>query len=777
MFSKISNLCLLLGFLSGFYAVAQFEVQMATDNAPVRVVLSWNSDASAAGYNLYRKEQTATTWPLDPINGTPITMVADCVGLQQVIGFNSPSWKLLENGLSDEMNPLFDPCSLFTDPLTPEQESRLDLIARVDWKISAALGLAFEDLTATNGQAYHYQIRGTDPMGIETGILATDLAIVAGWPANLPAPTNPAAQAGDSRVLLTWDEVSGAVGFVIYRRQGSNPWKRVNETPFLATVTSDLNGNPIDSSGYLDQMVWDENGDPDVHVVNSTFVEGPFNGTTYDYRVAAIDLLANESTLQSAVVSAQPMDTTQPKAPTGVEVSALENATPNGALEVRWAVVTRDIQNHPETVDVYRLYRYEDADDPGTMVATVPAPAPGILLMTAADNDAGLRSAYGEKTWTYRVRAIDFEHNESALSAGAGGYLADITPPTPPQSLDSEGFDEYIHISWLLGSEPDLDGYQIYRSICDSGTWDPIDGVSPWVLVDELTYDQATAQAAGGATTYFEDYTVPAGSPLCYAYLVKAKDTSQNTSGDWPPDFAIEEYVCQNLRDRTGPEPAVITALDARDNAVHITWAAPPLQDVKAYHIYRSLQPNSGFGWLGGILVTQPNQPQILLTEPFTGNFSGCADIPAVSLPYMGHGFFLDQDVLPKQTYHYKVLGVDVHGNESDIGAAIPVSTFTYSALQSAAPQITDLVYGTDPCALTLSWSPAYTASLHAGFTVYRQEGGSLDFLHMGDLITGNQYVDDTVVAGKQYSYRVVLLNGDGKVSPPSAPQSATVPQ
>ena len=777
MFSKISKLCLLLGFLSGFYAAAQFEIEIAThDNAP-NVVLSWNSHPSATGYNLYRKLQTDTSWPVNPINGAPIAMAADCAALQQILGLNSPSWLLLEEGLADDTNPVFDPCWLINTTLSAEQEKRLDMIASIDWKVAAALGLAFEDDTVTNGEAYHYEIRATDASDNEIGMLASNLAIVAGKPIDLPAPTNLAAQAGDSAVLLTWDPTPGAAGFIIYRRKGTGPWQQINQTPYLTTIAEDLNNNPINSAGYLDQMVWDQNGDPDGHEVNGIFIDGPFNSITYDYRVTSINLLAYESKLQSDIVSGQPMDSTPPKVPNSVQVTALENALPNGALEVSWAVVTRDVQNHPETVDAYQLYRYADANDSGTLIATVPAPSPGIIVMTAADNDPGLRSEFGEKTWTYRVKAVDMENNESGFSAGAGGYLADTTPPAPPQSLDSEGFDEHIFISWVLGSEPDLDGYQIYRSICDSGTWDPIDGVSPWVLIGELSYDQAVVHAAGDSFTWFEDHTVPAGSPLCYGYLIKAKDTSQNTSGDWPPNFAIEEMVCQNLRDRTGPDPAAITALDARDNAVSIQWVAPPIQDVKAYHIYRSQQPNSGYIWLGGVFVAPPNQPPILMTQPFTGNFSGCTDIPAVSQPYMGKGSFLDQDVIPKQEYHYKVLGVDVHGNESDINSAIPVSTFTYSALQSAAPQITDMVAGTNPCTLTLSWSPTFAPSLHTGFAVYRQEAGSVHFQHVGDLITGNQYVDDTVVAGKQYNYQVVLLNGEGKVSPPSAVQSATVPQ
>jgi hypothetical protein len=92
----------------------------------------------------------------------------------------------------------------------------------------------------------------------------------------------------------------------------------------------------------------------------------------------------------------------------------------------------------------------------------------------------------------------------------------------------------------------------------------------PYVLIGTVSRADA---AAMGATVTFEDRTVPAGSPLCYSYWIKALDRMQNRSGAWPvPDPATEKTVCQRLRDRTPPDAAIISGLFARDRAIHVEW-------------------------------------------------------------------------------------------------------------------------------------------------------------------------------------------------------------
>ena len=776
MFAKLSKFILLLGMLGSLTAMAQIEAHVVTRNAPLGVVLVWSPGDTAAGYNIYRKNANALVWPRNPLNGNPIAFSGDCGDIQHDLVKGSQAWNLVANALATAEG-LFNPCDLGSVTLSPSQEAALSILARANWHIAAALGLGFEDDSVTNGQDYIYEIRGVDEQGIEMGVLATGLTVTAGQPGDLPAAMDMAAQSGDSRVLLTWDAVVGATGYVVYRQSVGIPgWKRINDATVLMSVTTDLENNPIDTSGYLDEMAWQENGDPGAHLVDGVNIVGPFNGATYEYRVAAVDLLGNESSLFSDVVIGQPLDATSPQTPSSIAVSAMEGAGSNGALEIRWNNVARDVQGHPEFMQSFEVSRYEDAGSAGTVVATVAAPPAVVNQVFAIDGDPQLRSDFGPKIWYYRIRAIDDQGNASAYSAAASGYLKDIVAPDPPTGLSSEGFETYIRISWDLGNESDLDGYQLYRALCDGDLTEGGEREdSPWVLIDEISYGDAQVLAAGEGSVWLDDDTVPDGSPLCYAYLVKAKDTSQNTSGSWPPDFDNEDYVCQNLRDRTGPDPAVVTAADARDHAVLVSWSAPPIQDVKAYHVYRSEAPDTGYVWVGGRMVTEPSDPPIILTEPFTGNFSGCEDIPVTSQPYMGHGRVVDASADPKKIYYYKVLGVDVHGNESNLEDAVAVSTFTYTAESPEIPEIYSITQDPESCTLTVSWTPVFDSGQHNGFVVYREEVGGSGYYTTGGLITGNLFVDTGVVPGKTYNYRVQLLGAGGKPSTPSLPYNHLV--
>src|SRR5262249_11691911 len=160
-------------------------------------------------------------------------------------------------------------------------------------------------------------------------------------------------------------------------------------------------------------------------------------------------------------------DKTPPATPSGVTVTAIDASS---QLEVRWSVVTMDVEGHVDSSGLtgYNVYRFGAENAPfasGTQIgSTIPQPTVGTLLVTTLDSSPNLRTQYGEKTWWYRVRAIDAAGNLGAYSAAVGGHLKDITPPDPPKSVSADGFDDYIEVQWAPNTEPDLDHYQVYRS-------------------------------------------------------------------------------------------------------------------------------------------------------------------------------------------------------------------------------------------------------------------------------------------------------------------------
>lgn len=128
-------------------------------------------------------------------------------------------------------------------------------------------------------------------------------------------------------------------------------------------------------------------------------------GTTYTYRVSAVDAAGNESAQCTAVsaATATPGDTQAPSVPTGLTASAV-NAT---QIALRWNASTDNVG-----VAGYVVYR------DGTKVANT---------TTTAYTDSGLSAG---TTYQYQVAAFDAAGNTSALSAAVSGTTIAANTPT-----------------------------------------------------------------------------------------------------------------------------------------------------------------------------------------------------------------------------------------------------------------------------------------------------------------------------------------------------------
>jgi hypothetical protein len=774
----------------------------------LHVVATWPPSDTVQRYNIYRKPAAAASFPATPLNAASIQRLTSCAAIKAVIPPVSEEWTLLAKGLADSPTVDFDPCAIGAIAPGSPKEAKLYFLARSRWRIAVAVGVAFDDTTVTNGTAYVYELHGVNTVGNETGTLFTNVGVTAGAPVTIPAPSGLTATAGDTRVLLLWGDQPTAAGFAVLRATiAAGPYTRVNDSTFTTRIRQDLDGKPLatPSNGYLDAERFDSSGHPMTHTVLGTAIAGPSDAVTYFYKVASVDLLDRMGPPSAAAVSATPLDKTSPAAPTGISVKAVDT---ENRLEVRWNIVEFDIDGHIESsaITAYKLFRYDAENAPlasGVQIGGVVAPPPpGTTYAVASDTWAGLRPPFGEKTYWYRAEATDAAGNTSARSMAAGGHLKDITAPAPPKGLTAEGFDDFIRLRWNANSEPDLDGYQIYRSLCHNGVSNPcnaeqtgaaditgaFEGVSAvvgdrktpctgeYVLVG--TVSRADAEAMG-ATVQFDDRSIPKGSPLCYSYWIKAVDKSGNQSGKWPsPDPATEKTVCQRLRDKTPPDPAIISGLFARDQSIRVEWIGPPVQDIRAYHVYRADAEAGPYKWVGGMTVELPPAVPIILTAPYTPPpVVGCDKIPIVTIDAMSMGFFVDHHVNPKSIYWYKVVGIDQSGNEAPINKAVPVSTFTFTSRAAPTPAITAITGTTSsPFVLVVQWTPAFDSNVQRGFAVFRSDRFDGLYRQVGTLLIASEYRDDQVVRGVTYWYKVVAMDTTGQVSLPSSPQSGVLP-
>ncbi len=830
LIKKLLPALFILG-LSIQQAAAQNAVAISSNPGPgLHVALNWESITGAVKYNIYRKNAGAASYPATPLNATPIQRMNNCATIKATLisGLDSSNWKMVAKSLADSV--LYNPCNIGALATSSQKYKRLLVLAKGSMPVAIAAGVGYKDATVVNGTSYQYKIVGLNSSNTAVGNY-TDLPVTAGAFTPLSAPATIETDPGDASVLVRWTDVAGAAGYIIERAPtAAGVYARVNESHFSAEAKNKLNGDTLipSQNGFLDYKRYTiVHGKDSTHLVNGVPVGGPLNNSNYYYRISTIDLFGRAGAVSAPSGPVTPRDSTAPAAP--MDISAVTDDVA-GSVTVKWTQVVKDKDGHweyPDSSIKYKLYRFSTSDDPNTAPSTylgVVGTARGLKSKDTVDSDPNLRSTFGNRTWWYRVRAFDPSTNISQWSSAASAIVKDITPPEIVKNLVTKGYEDKIAVKWKPNNEPDMASYMVYRSLCHLGNWvecDPRNTCKEWqsydpnkgeqntnpndreaaaaatgakgnklpcpcsgsfVFLGEITQDSVKRSVSRG-NFFFEDKTIPAGSPLCYAYWIKAKDSSDNLSGTMPLPNAAErmEIKCERLRDLTPPEPALISGLFAQAEQVRVEWIGPPTQDTRAYHVYRadgtnpgSEPPATAYTWVGGMNVELPPTLPVVLAAPYTPpGMATCDKISVQSTPWMSQGYFEDKHIEPKKTYWYKVVGIDYDGNETKLKDAAAISTFSFSRKLPDAPVITTIDKTGDPCAVVLKWSPAYNPADHLGFIVYRSNSAAGPFIPVVvSPIKGNDFTDPNVVKGNTYWYTVTLLLQNGRMSPMSAAKS-----
>lgn len=804
------------------------------------MLLMWSPDTVTPNvrYNVYRKEASEPSWPGTPMNPTPIGPITNCTQFKGIIPTTSSTWQMLSYALGDStggippVTPLANVCSVASLSTGSEKWQRIQVFAGYLPDVAQVMGQAFLDNTVTSGKTYSYRVIRVSGGTELKRLPESEVTIKAGTPGTIPTPGSLQAVAGDSKVQVLWSIPASAKfqSFDVRRATApGGPWRKVSDVDFSAAVASTINQDTVvpEKHGFTDYQRYDSTGTPISHNVPNppgadVVVNGPQNGVAYYYQVRHKDPLGNPGTW-SATVSATPQDSTRPATPYGLSVTAMEEM--NG-FQVRWNRVAVDIQGNQEAVLGYRIYRYENPEDPNvgaTQVGgTIPQPGDTSIHLEYFDTSPGLRNDCGDKTYYYRLQAVDSSGNLSFRSVAVGDALKDTTRPDNVKGTETEGFNDFIQVRWDLNADCDISEYRIYRAYCNYGDWFPCppdrdakgptldfykqyiaifndkpgpstptthydpktgkpsnlpDCGGPFQLIGSITHEEAKSRKEATGKAWFNDETVPTESPICYAYIVKAVDRSQNESGYMPiPDPSSEIILCERLRDKTPPGPAIVAGLFARDSTVIVEWIGPPVQDIAAYHVYRSENENGPYTWAGGRTVVPPPGTGIILTEPYKPPpVVGCDSIPLVSRDWMSAGKVVDT-VEPRDIYWYRVVGVDQQGNETPPDSAVGVSTFTFKSNREIPPDITGITPVDGPCALSIQWTPSYNADSAIGFAVFRCKNAGGDYYQVGSVVKDNVFVDNTVARNVTYWYRVAMLKKDGSLSQLSTPKHGVHP-
>ena len=162
----------------------------------------------------------------------------------------------------------------------------------------------------------------------------------------------------------------------------------------------------------------------------------------------------------------------------------------------------------------------------------------------------------------YYIKTVDHAGNKRTskiVYVNAG----DVEPPAKPQGLEILSDTGRLVLSWKANTEPDLLGYQIFRTI-DS------DNDSHYILVNGEPYD---------STVFVQD--LPEVVKNKFFYYIVAVDTSFNRSE--PSDFAVGQ-----MPDVLPPEQPFIKHITYSEGDINIEWIPNVENDLLGYRLYRS---------------------------------------------------------------------------------------------------------------------------------------------------------------------------------------------
>lgn len=217
------------------------------------------------------------------------------------------------------------------------------------------------------------------------------------------------------------------------------------------------------------------------------------------------------------------------------------------------------------------------------------------------------------KTYSYYIVAVDPLQNMSKPSEIISITARDLTPPISPANLIAKEGDGFIELSWDIGLDLDLKGYNLYRA---SGL--------------DKKFEKINKNLIPLNTTYYKDESVGIG--VQYFYYVTAIDEAQNESEK-------SNIVNAIAFDKTPPiAPKSLRLKETANKNVEISWDISTSKDVIGYNVYRG------------------DNNHVL---------SRLNDLPINSTKFLDKGN-KDEGLIPGKKYAYAVSAVDKSNNESE---------------------------------------------------------------------------------------------------------------
>ncbi|MFB6817588.1 fibronectin type III domain-containing protein [Streptomyces sp. NPDC056347] len=374
-------------------------------------------------------------------------------------------------------------------------------------------GAKFTDAPPATGATYEYALRALDRSG-NLSPLSSPARVVSADKTAPAAPVGVTATYDGSGARLSWPPVSGASSYEVQRSLApKGPFSSI-AAPTRSTVLTDA-----------DAAV----------------------GTTYYYRVRALDVAGNASPYSVPVQ----LDVTEPKPLPPTSVSA------NGRVDrstVGW-------RYDGDASHRFHVYAAESTAGPWTRLTETP------VAGTGYDDFA---APVGQVRY-YQVRTVTTHGTESNPSATASATrTGDVTPPHMPYGLKAWNGTDGVHLAWTANTD-DTDHYLVMRKPM-FGAWEQI----------------AVVRDAG-----YLDAGVPVDEQ--FGYTVRAVDAAGNTSPMPEPGYGTVYGKRLPVYGKPAA-PASVTAT-AENGNITVEWTASTSTDVAGYYVYRttSSDPTSAY--------------------------------------------------------------------------------------------------------------------------------------------------------------------------------------
>ena len=284
------------------------------------------------------------------------------------------------------------------------------------------------NLPATGLADGTYKVYAIDAAGNISSASSNSVTVATTY--NLPAPNNFSASGTSNTVTLSWNSVSGALSYTLY-------WNNVS-----GIDSSDNAITPISTDNYTQSNL--------------------DNGSTYYYKVAAVNSLGDVGSLSSEVSASTPLP-----APDNFTASGTSNS-----VTLTWNAVSG--------ASTYTLY-WDNAsgiDSSDTAITSI-----------TTDNytHSGLENG---TTYYYKVAAVDSTGTMGTLSSEVNAS----TPLPAPDNFSASGTSNTVTLSW--NSVSGATSYTLY--------WDNVSGIdNSDTPITSITNDNYTHSSLDNGSIYY----------------------------------------------------------------------------------------------------------------------------------------------------------------------------------------------------------------------------------------------------------------------------------